>query len=125
LGLVVVQALVGARRERARADSRPKPEEEKFSNFRRKIRHSAKQALDEVDFGDGHFQKEDISRRGKDRQNLGLRDLRERFWCVVRRCCQRAGLEHIAPHDLRRTCAKLCHSNGGELEEIQFLLGHA
>jgi hypothetical protein len=34
-------------------------------------------------------------------------------------------LEHIAPHDLRRTCAKLCHSNGGELEQIQFLLGHA
>jgi len=38
---------------------------------------------------------------------------------------RRAGLEHIAPHDLRRTCAKLCHSNGGELEQIQFLLGHA
>jgi integrase len=35
------------------------------------------------------------------------------------------GLEHIAPHDLRRTCAKLCYSNGGELEQIQFLLGHA
>src|SRR5215469_18045205 len=25
----------------------------------------------------------------------------------------------------RRTCAKLCHTNGGELEQIQFLLGHA
>jgi len=46
-------------------------------------------------------------------------------WYVVKICCQRAGLEHIAPHDLRRTCAKLCHSNGGELEQIQFLLGHA
>jgi len=46
-------------------------------------------------------------------------------WYVVRSCCQRAGLEHIAPHDLRRTCAKLCHTNGGELEQIQFLLGHA
>ncbi len=46
-------------------------------------------------------------------------------WYVVRNCCQRAGLEHIAPHDLRRTCAKLCHTNGGELEQIQFLLGHA
>jgi site-specific recombinase XerD len=46
-------------------------------------------------------------------------------WYVVRTCCQRAGLEHIAPHDLRRTCAKLCHSSGGELEQIQFLLGHA
>ena len=46
-------------------------------------------------------------------------------WYVVRTCCQKAGLEHIAPHDLRRTCAKLCHSSGGELEQIQFLLGHA
>ena len=46
-------------------------------------------------------------------------------WYVVRTCCQRAGLEHIAPHDLRRTYAKLCHSSGGELEQIQFLLGHA
>jgi len=35
------------------------------------------------------------------------------------------GLDHIAPHDLRRTCAKLCHTSGGELEQIQFLLGHA
>ena len=23
------------------------------------------------------------------------------------------------------TCAKLCHVNGGEIEQIQFLLGHA
>jgi len=46
-------------------------------------------------------------------------------WYVVRTCCERVGLEHIAPHDLRRTCAKLCHDSGGELEQIQFLLGHA
>jgi hypothetical protein len=29
-----------------------------------------------------------------------------------------------APHDLRRSCARLCHGAGGELEQIQFLLGH-
>ena len=46
-------------------------------------------------------------------------------WYVVKTCSERAGLERIAPHDLRRTCAKLCHSSGGELEQIQFLLGHA
>jgi site-specific recombinase XerD len=46
-------------------------------------------------------------------------------WYVVKGCCERAGLEHIAPHDLRRTCARLCHISGGELEQIQFLLGHA
>ena len=33
-------------------------------------------------------------------------------------------LDHLAPHDFRRTCAKLCHLNGGELEQIQLLLGH-
>jgi integrase len=26
--------------------------------------------------------------------------------------------------DCRRTCARLCHAAGGELEQIQFLLGH-
>jgi integrase len=46
-------------------------------------------------------------------------------WYVVKTGCERAGLQQIAPHDLRRTCAKLCHSSGGELEQIQFLLGHA
>jgi integrase len=46
-------------------------------------------------------------------------------WGVVGRYCAKVGLAHIAPHDLRRTCAKLCHSSGGELEQIQFLLGHA
>src|ERR1700757_5266283 len=28
-------------------------------------------------------------------------------------------------HDLRRTCAKLCRKNGGDLEQIKFLLGHS
>jgi integrase len=46
-------------------------------------------------------------------------------WHVVSKRCTKAGLEHIAPHDLRRTCARLCHSAGGELEQIQFLLGHS
>jgi integrase len=31
----------------------------------------------------------------------------------------------IQPHDLRRTCTKLCRQAGGELEQIQLLLGHA
>jgi integrase len=31
----------------------------------------------------------------------------------------------LSPHDLRRTCAKLCRKAGGELEQIQLLLGHA
>jgi integrase len=36
----------------------------------------------------------------------------------------KAKIERLAPHDLRRTCARLRHESGGELEQIQFLLGH-
>jgi integrase len=46
-------------------------------------------------------------------------------WYVVPKCAQRMQLDHLAPHDLRRICAKLCHVNGGELDQIQFFLGHA
>ena len=45
-------------------------------------------------------------------------------WHVVRQYARRAGIEKLAPHDLRRTCARLCHQAGGELDQIQFLLGH-
>jgi integrase len=46
------------------------------------------------------------------------------IWWVVRECGKLAGIDNLAPHDLRRTCARLCHSAGGELEQIQLLLGH-
>jgi integrase len=46
------------------------------------------------------------------------------LWDVVRAAARRASIENLAPHDLRRTCARLCHLVGGELEQIQFLLGH-
>jgi site-specific recombinase XerD len=46
------------------------------------------------------------------------------LWDVVRRAAAHAGIERLAPHDLRRTCARLCHLAGGELDQIQFLLGH-
>lgn len=47
------------------------------------------------------------------------------IWTVVRNRAKACALDNIAPHDLRRTCARLCHEAGGELEQIQFLLGHA
>jgi integrase len=46
------------------------------------------------------------------------------LWDVVRTAAARAGIDKLAPHDLRRTCARLCHLAGGELDQIQFLLGH-
>jgi site-specific recombinase XerD len=45
-------------------------------------------------------------------------------WHIVKDCAKRIGVATLAPHDLRRTCARLCHASGGELEQIQFLLGH-
>lgn len=46
-------------------------------------------------------------------------------WWVVREYAGMLGFPALAPHDLRRTCARLCRAAGGELEQIQFLLGHA
>ncbi len=37
---------------------------------------------------------------------------------------EKLGISKLAPHDLRRSCARFCHDSGGELEQIQFLLGH-
>lgn len=47
------------------------------------------------------------------------------IWHLVVRYAEKIGVRDLAPHDLRRTCAKLCRAAGGELEQIQFLLGHA
>jgi site-specific recombinase XerD len=46
-------------------------------------------------------------------------------WHVVKAAAKQVAISNLAPHDLRRSCARLCHLAGGELEQIQFLLGHA
>ena len=46
-------------------------------------------------------------------------------WQLIQPYALAAGVPGIAPHDCRRTCAKLCRAAGGELEQIQLLLGHA
>jgi integrase len=53
-------------------------------------------------------------------------DLSEKVvWQLLRPYATAAGVPGIAPHDCRRTAAKLCRAAGGELEQIQLLLGHA
>jgi integrase len=42
------------------------------------------------------------------------------IWYVVKNFAKTVGIEKVAPHDLRRTCARICHVSGGE--QIQFLL---
>ncbi|HMF75686.1 MAG TPA: site-specific integrase [Bryobacteraceae bacterium] len=46
------------------------------------------------------------------------------IWHIVKSAAKRVGIQKLAPHDLRRSCARFCHAAGGELEQIQFLLGH-
>ena len=45
-------------------------------------------------------------------------------WHVVKMHAKKLDMPKLTPHDLRRSCARFCHAAGGELEQIQFLLGH-
>jgi integrase len=47
------------------------------------------------------------------------------LWSVVEQSSKQIGIEHFGAHDLRRTCAKLCRKNGGDLEQIKFLFGQS
>jgi len=47
------------------------------------------------------------------------------IWSVVEQSSKHIGIGHFGAHDLRRTCAKLCRKNDGDLEQIKFLLGHS
>jgi integrase len=46
-------------------------------------------------------------------------------WKIVLHYAHQVRIERLAPHDLRRTSAKLSRKSGGDLEQIQFLLGHS
>src|SRR5882724_5832355 len=36
-------------------------------------------------------------------------------WHIVKESARTIGVAKLAPHDLRRTCARLCHASGGEV----------
>ena len=46
-------------------------------------------------------------------------------WQTLKQYAYAVGIPGFAPHNARRTCAKLCRAAGGELEQIQLLLGHS
>ena len=58
-------------------------------------------------------------------QVRGERITEKVVWQVIQPYATAAGVPGIAPHDLRRSFAKMCRAAGGGLEQIQFLLGHA
>jgi integrase len=62
-----------------------------------------------------------VNRAGK-AQGVGLSE--KVVWQLLQPYALAAGVPGIAPHDCHRTCAKLCRAAGGELEQIQLLLGH-
>src|SRR5450432_1481976 len=74
-----------------------------------------------ADFADGHVFR--AVNRGD--QVCGLRISEKVVWQLLRPYALAAGVPGIAPHDCRRTFAKLCRAAGGELEQIQLLLGHS
>jgi site-specific recombinase XerD len=57
-----------------------------------------------------------------DEKSQGLSS--QALWGVVSDYAGQLGLENIAPHDLRRTYAKLAHQGGAALEQISLNLGH-
>jgi site-specific recombinase XerD len=63
-----------------------------------------------------------VNRAGQ-AQSVGLSE--KVVWQLLKGYAAAAGVPGIAPHDLRRSCAKMCRAAGGELEQIQLLLGHA
>ena len=58
-------------------------------------------------------------------QVQGERMTEKVVWQLLQPYARAAGIPGIAPHYLRRSCAKMCRAAGGELEQIQLLLGHA
>ncbi len=58
--------------------------------------------------------------RGGQAHDVGLSE--KVVWQLLQGYAATAGVPGIAPHDLRRSCAKMCRAAGGELEQIQLLL---
>src|SRR5437870_3594947 len=77
----------------------------------------------------GNHRPEGQSRPHQDRVNKngqawgdGLTE--KAVWHVVREYARKTDIERLAPHDFTRTCARLCHAAGGELEQFSSSSGH-
>jgi integrase len=81
----------------------------------------SKEAIAAWMFASGIREGKIIRRLDLDPAGLSVMSISE----IVAKAAKKSGVANFTPHDLRRTCAKLCRKNGGELEQIQFMLGHA
>jgi site-specific recombinase XerD len=84
-----------------------------------------KAAIDEWITASGIIEGKIFRRINKNGKLWGNEITAKTVWYVVKSAAKAAKIPNLAPHDLRRTCARLCHLAGGELEQIQFLLGHS
>jgi integrase len=85
------------------------------------VKHGINAWMTAADIEDGRLLRS-VSKSGKVNRDT-LSDWA--VWSVVEQSSKQIGIEHFGAHDLRRTCAKLCRKNGGDLEQIKFLLGHS
>jgi integrase len=74
--------------------------------------------------GGANYARQIVQGRVPFRNGMGRRNDREGGLACREEIRKKLEIPKLAPHDLRRSCARFCHAAGGELEQIQFLLGH-
>ena len=88
------------------------------------VRSEAGPHLRPMDNGRGYYSWSAVPARQQRRRHRRDRLTENAVWWIVREYAGNLELGNLAPHDLRRTCARLCRASGGALEQIQLLLGH-
>jgi hypothetical protein len=77
-----------------------------------------------VNPGSEHYIEQVVSSGAQDGENLGREADGKGSLACGSGVCPEGWDPQVSPRRPRRTCARLCYAGGGELEQIQFLLGH-
>lgn len=85
----------------------------------------AKQAIDQYSSTSGLVDGNVFRPINKAGRLTGERMTEQAIYNLVRQYATSLRIENLAPHDLRRTFAKLAHKGGSGLDQIQLSLGHS